>query len=160
MGALKSLGFKRSWNKYGAIEGLPLQLLIVVIVAGVALAIMLGWVFSIQSVNVIKSISADPDRIEITGSSIDQEAKKTLTIKVRVYDQNNNPLSNVVVSLNGAGVLSTHADDDDGTVDGMVTFSSVQAKVPIGQTTATIKVTAEKAGFPTKETSILVVRII
>ena len=52
-------------NASGGIEGMPLQLMITVIVAGLVLAVVLGWTLSIQSPAVIKSVSTDPASVNV-----------------------------------------------------------------------------------------------
>ena len=83
---------------------MPLQLMIAVIVAGIALAIVLGWVLSIQTPNVISRVEATPETVSITGAPTNQEATKTVTITVRAFDGKGNVIAGVVVSLNGAGL--------------------------------------------------------
>src|SRR2546428_11762854 len=74
-------------DERGAIEGMPLQLMIAVIVAGIALAIILGWVLSIQTPNAFFNDAATPETVNIQGVPLAQEATKTVTITVRAYDQ-------------------------------------------------------------------------
>src|SRR2546428_10870399 len=79
-------------DERGAIEGLPLQLMIAVIVAGIALAIILGWVLSIQTPNAISRVEATPETVSISGVPTNDKATKTVTITVRAFDQKGNPV--------------------------------------------------------------------
>ncbi|TLZ67242.1 MAG: hypothetical protein E6K16_01105 [Methanobacteriota archaeon] len=145
-------------DERGAIEGLPLQLMIAVIVAGIALAIILGWVLSIQTPNAIARVDATPETVNIQGVPLAQEATKTVTITVRAYDQKGNAIPGIVVSLRGAGVQTAGTDAGDGTSDNTATFLNVRVSVPANSLTAKIDVTVEASGFPTKTNQILVVR--
>jgi len=145
-------------DERAAIEGLPLQLMIAVIVAGIALAIILGWVLSIQTPNAISRVETTPETVSIEGAPATQEATKTVTITVRAFDQRGNLIPGIVVSLNGAGVSRAGTDAGDGTADGVVTFSSVQVRIPANSLTAKIDVTVEASGFPRGMDDILVVR--
>jgi len=128
---------------------MPLQLLILVIVAGVALAIILGWVLSVQPPSVIKTVSPNHTSIAITGGAPDGVAKKSLTFSVSVLDASDEPVRNVVVSLDGAvtGGSITKSDSDDGTVDGIVSFGSVEFRLQSGSSRGTVRVTAFRTGF-------------
>ena len=145
-------------DERGAIEGMPLQLMIAVIVAGIALAIILGWVLSIQTPNAIGRVDATPETVNIQGVPLAQEATKTVTITVRAYDQKGNAIPGIVVILRGAGLEKAGTDAGDGALDGTATFTNVQVRVPAHALTAKIGVTVEASGFPTKTDDILVVR--
>jgi hypothetical protein len=132
--------------------------MIAVIVAGIALAIILGWVLSIQTPNAISRVEATPETVSIEGAPTNVEATKTVTITVRAFDQRGNLISGIVVSLNGAGVARAGTDAGDGTADGAVTFSGVQVRIPANSLTAKVDVTVEASGFPRGTDDILVVR--
>ena len=147
-------------DERGAIEGLPLQLMIAVIVAGIALAIILGWVLSIQTPNAISRVEATPETVSISGVPTNDKATKTVTITVRAFDQKGNPVGGIIVSLAGAGVSEPRArqDADDGARDGTVTFSNLEVQVPASALTAKIDVSVEASGFPRASDDILIVR--
>jgi len=132
--------------------------MIAVIVAGIALAIILGWVLSIQTPNAIARVDATPETVNIQGVPLAQEATKTVTITVRAYDQKGNAIPGIVVALRGAGVQTAGTDAGDGTSDNTATFSNVRVSVPANSLTAKIDVTVDASGFPTKTNQILVVR--
>ncbi len=147
-------------DERAAIEGLPLQLMIAVIVAGIALAIILGWVLSIQMPNAISRVETTPETVSIQGVPTNELATKTVTITVRAFDQKGNPVGGIIVSLEGPGVNQPLArqDGDDGTRDGTVTFPNLQVRIPANSLTAKIDVTVEASGFPRGTDDILVVR--
>ncbi len=144
-------------DRSGAIEGLPLQLMIAVIVAGIALAIILGWVLSIQTPNAISKVEVDPESVSIGGFSMGETATKVVSFTVRAYDQKGNPIPGTAVSLQGAGASVVRLDGADGT-DGAVAFPNVEVRILPGQLTATVLVTVEVAGYPTETGQVLVVR--
>jgi hypothetical protein len=144
-------------DESGAIEGLPLQLMIAVIIAGIALAIILGWVLSIQTPSAIGRVDVTPDTVSINGTAPNREAVTTVTFTVRAYDQKGNAIPGIAVSLRGAGVSAVRLDETDG-IDGAVTFASVVVRIPASQLTAKIAVSVEASGFPSATDDIIVVR--
>jgi hypothetical protein len=137
-------------NDSGAIEGLPLQLLIMVIIAGVGIAIVIGWMsFSKTDVG---SVSADPNTIEVTKAG--GTANKTITITV--LDQNNKALKDATVKISGCGVDTIKKTG----TDGKATFD-ITATLPTGTNTGEITVEASYDstwGKTIKRTSIAVNR--
>lgn len=142
-------------DETGGIEGMPLQLMIVVIVAGLVLAVVLGWTLSIQGPSVIKSVSTDPASVNVGNVDIDRPASKTLTVKVTAYDAKNAPIPDTIMTLGGAvaGAIVRQAGGD-----GTATFSNVAVTLPPGVSVGELTVTIQKSGFPTKSWSIPVVR--
>lgn len=137
---------------------MPLQLMIAVIVAGIALAIILGWVLSIPSPNAISRVETTPDTVSIEGAPANEDASKTVTITIRAFDQKGNAIAGIVVILEGSGVHKARTDGADGASDGTVTFSNVKVTIPANVLTGKIDVTVEASGFPTGTADILVVR--
>lgn len=137
-------------DRFGGIEGMPLQLLIMVIVAGVALAIILGWVLSLPPPSVIRTVSLSHGSVPIPSSPLDLVAKKSVnTFTVTVYGADGAPVTGAVVTLEGAltaGRLS-RADGDDTKDDGMVSFSNLEFRLPPGASTGVVRVSVFKAGF-------------
>ena len=131
--------------------------MIAVIIAGLALAIVLGWVLSIQTPNAIARVEVSPDTVSITGSMPNQDATSSVTFVVRAFDQRGNPIPGVAVSLRGAGVSVVQLDAADG-ADGAVTIPDVVVRIPAYQLTAKIDVTVEASGYPDATDDILVVR--
>src|SRR2546427_1441782 len=89
-------------NEGGGIEGMPLQLMIMVIVAGLTLAVVLGWILSIQAPAVIKSVTTSPSTVYLGNVPEDQPATKVITLTVTAYDAKNAPLKEIAVALGGA----------------------------------------------------------
>jgi hypothetical protein len=135
---------KRSWNRDGAVEGLPLQLIIMVVIAGVALVIILAWLAPWKSKVDLDSVSAAP------GSVV---RDVTASVTVTAWDTKNNKLSGVVLVLDGCGVHQSATTDKNG----VATFSIKPTLAP-GTTSGEVVVTATYTGTMsiTKETLIIV----
>ena len=82
-------------NRKGGIEGLPLQLLIIIVIAGLGLGIMDGWMNGIS----------EPDRIDAIETSC-EKANGAYQITVRVTDQNGDGVEGADVILTGYGAYS------------------------------------------------------
>jgi len=146
-------------DESGGIEGMPLQLMIMVIVAGLVLAVVLGWTLSIQGPAVIKNVSTDPTSVDLGNTPEDLPATRTVPIRVTAFDAKNAPIKDAIVTIGGAVAKTlVRQDGEDGTVDGTVTFSSVTVSLPPGVSVGELTLTVQKAGFPTKSWSIPVVR--
>ena len=146
-------------DETGGIEGMPLHLMILVIVAGLTLAVVLGWTLSIQSPSVIKSVSTNPATVYLGNVADDAPASKSLTITVTAYDAKNAPIKDVVVTLGGAVAETQVAQDrDDGSLDGTATFPNVIVSLPPGVTVGEVTLTVQKAGYPSRAWTIPVVR--
>ena len=106
---------KLCWNgRKGSIEGLPLQLLIMIVIAAVGLGILLAWLNSvgnqkgIGTIAVYSSYAGGYDRIsavKVHGNP-DEEANDPDpdTLWIKVYDTTGNPLNGASVSLEGCNV--------------------------------------------------------
>ena len=147
-------------DERGAIEGLPLQLMIAVIVAGVALAIILGWVLSIPAPKAISRVETTPETVSIPDVPIGDAATATVTITIRAFDQKGNPLPGIVAILQGTGVseAQVRTDGADGATDGAATFLNLEVQIPAHSLTARIDVTVQASGFPSRTEDILIVR--
>ena len=146
-------------NEGGGIEGMPLQLMIMVIVAGLTLAVVLGWILSIQAPAVIKSVTTSPSTIYLGNVPEDQPATKVIALTVTAYDAKNAPLKEIAVALGGAVAGPRVATDrDDGAVDGTATFPNLAVTLPPGVSVGELSLTIQKAGYPSKTWTIPVVR--
>ncbi|MCL2318233.1 MAG: hypothetical protein FWC44_04200 [Methanomassiliicoccaceae archaeon] len=86
-------------NKKGSIEGLPLQLMIMIIIATIGTAILVGWMGNIDSPKSIGTVAVASGDIVLDGNSTTEGY-----IEVYVYDQDGNPLNGATVVLSGLGV--------------------------------------------------------
>ena len=129
-------------NRKGGIEGLPLQLMIIIMVATLGTAIIVGWMGNIEEPHSISRVEVDSGEIDLTG--INSAYSNNTTIRgtgniycpsedviISVYDQNGNPLSGATVVLSGLGVTDSNGNTAHGTTDdnGTVTFSDLKLRM-------------------------------
>ena len=105
---------KLNKNRKGSIEGLPLQLMIMIIIATMGTAILVGWMGSIDSPKSIGTVEVVSGDIVLNGSSTSDGV-----LEIYVADQNGNPLSGATVVLSGLGVTdrngkTAHLNTDSG----------------------------------------------
>ncbi|MFW6040206.1 MAG: carboxypeptidase-like regulatory domain-containing protein [Thermoplasmatota archaeon] len=121
-------------NKEAALEGLPLYLIILVVIAGISTAVIAGWMMSSQTTE-LGSIEVDSeDRIVSTNPG--------QSITVRAYDQSGNPLEGAVVTLEGCEVQE--AGQTDG--EGECTLRNINPNLPENENFGTIDVTVTYTG--------------
>ena len=108
-------------DRAGAVEGLPLQLIIMVAIAAIVLVIILGWLAPWQS-------KVDLDSLEVSPLTVTDETTVTLTITA--WDTKDNHLEGVVIEVTGCNVGPLVGTTDE---NGVVTFS-VTPDIPNGQT--------------------------
>ncbi len=108
-------------DRNGGIEGLPLQLLIIVLVAGVGSAIILGWMGGIEAPATIGSVHSSVEEIILDDDDGDGVfTSGGVEICVSVLDQDGDPVPGASVSLEGCSVLSSEGKrphlitDEDG----------------------------------------------
>lgn len=86
-------------NRRGGIEGLPLQLMIVILVATLGTGIILGWMGNIEGPRSIGSVDVTSDDIVLVNGSTSDGI-----IEVRVTDQDGEPIEGAAVVLSGLGI--------------------------------------------------------
>jgi len=146
-------------DESGGIEGMPLQLMILVIVAGLTLAVVLGWTLSIQGPSVIGGVSTTPATVELGAIPEDEVASRTISIQVSAFDGKNQPVRGIVVTIRGAvDKAYVVPDEADGAADGTATFSGVRVSLPPGVATGELALTIQKSGYPARTWSVPVVR--
>lgn len=136
-------------DKQGGIEGLPLQLMILILIAGIGSAVMIGWMSNLKSPMSISSVYTEPGQIELSdsdGNSVFENDNIDLTI--HVLDQNGNGIEGVVVVLDGCNIASSGGSTAYGTTDnaGIVTLSSLHAS-HVGGHLGFITISATKSGY-------------
>jgi hypothetical protein len=112
---------------------MPLQLIIMVVIAGIAIAIIVAWltVFS----------GADLAKIERTAPSTDV-TDATTSIAIKAWDTKGNPLSGASITMEGCGVVKAGTTGADGTY----TASGLNIEIPGGSNFCTITVTGRYTG--------------
>ena len=147
-------GLKRkALRKYkkGGIEGLPLQLMIIIMVATLGTAIIVGWMGNIEEPHSINKVEVESDSIDLSSSAVLKSSGSVYStnqdVIITVYDQNGNPLEGATVILTGLGVKdlynkTPHADTNG---DGMVIFKGL--KLRMTATIGYIDVEVSKPGY-------------
>lgn len=132
-------------NKKGGIEGLPLQLMIIIIIATLATSILVGWMGNIETPNSIGEVTVDSGEATVRTSNGSQYIDECVT--VTVLDQNGNPLADATVVLTGLGITDSEGRTAFSTTDsnGQATFDGLKLK--INGHVGFIDVLASKAGY-------------
>ena len=87
-------------DRRGGIEGLPLQLMIIILVATLGTAIIVGWMGNIETPHSIGDIDVSPNEIRATDGAVD-------TFTVTVTDQDGEHLGGAAVVLEGLNVKAS-----------------------------------------------------
>ena len=90
-------------DRRGSIEGLPLQLMIMIVIATMGTAILVGWMGSIDSPHTIGSVEVTSGDILLDGNFTD-----SAIVEIYVTDQDGNPLKGATVVLSGLGVSDSN----------------------------------------------------
>jgi hypothetical protein len=122
-------------SRKGALEGLPLYLIIMVIIAAVGIAILVGWMY------MVKKPELDHISIEVTDMTIGN----TYDFNITAYDVNSKTLEGVEIHLEGCGVDVKKLTDKNGQAQ-----FSVTPTLPTNVHTGEIKVTAQYTGTTMK----------
>jgi hypothetical protein len=133
----------------GGIEGLPLQLLIMVVVAGLGLTIIMGWMNSISAPHSIGEVFVNPSEITVYDDDNDGlYTREGLTITVTVTDQSGDRLEGATVVLDGANVMAKDGGQARGVTDtsGQVVLSNLKVE-QFGSKLTTIVVTIAKGDY-------------
>ena len=144
-------GRKRRFVKdtSAGIEGLPLQLLIMVVVAGLGLTIIVGWMNSIEAPHSIGEIIVMPGEIIVQDTDGDGIFTASgVMITVTVADQSGDRLEGATVMLQGANVMTSKGEVVRGVTNsrGQVAFSDLKVE-QFGSTLTTITVTVAKGDY-------------
>jgi hypothetical protein len=136
-------------DRSGGIEGLPLQLLIMVLIAGVGTAIILGWMGGLQGPITISAVHASVNEVLLEDE--DQDGIFTgedIEIIITVLDQNGDPIEGASVMLDGGGLLDSSGKHPHGVTDdqGKVALNGMSAS-HIGRSMSFVTVTAAKSGI-------------
>lgn len=130
----------------GALEGLPLYLIILVVIAGVSTAIVFGWMQSAESTEL--------DHIKVEASNGYVTSGSSNNIKITAYDRSDDQLSGATVTLQGCGVKEIGETDSDGKIE-----FSVSPSLPENEDFGEIKVTVKYSeDMTTEKTDIVPVK--
>jgi len=138
-------------DREGGIEGLPLQLMIMVVVAGLGTAILVGWMGGLSAPESISSVNVSPSEIIITDEDGDGNFEGSgVGLNIFVRDQNGDAISGASVVLDGCNVCNADGSLVYGTTDseGKVVFEDLCVG-RYGQGIGFITVTVAKGGLGT-----------
>lgn len=136
-------------DRSGGIEGLPLQLLIMVVVAGLGLTIIMGWMNSIAAPHSIGEILVSPSEILVYDDDGDGIYTRTgILMTVTVTDERGDRLEGATVLLEGANVRTASGEAVRGITDsqGQVLFTDLRVE-HFGARLTTITVTVAKGDY-------------
>jgi len=133
----------------GGIEGLPLQLLIMVVIAGLGLTIIMGWMNSISAPHSIGEIFVTPSEVFVHDQDNDGiYTTDGLMMTVTVTDQSGDRLEGAMVILEGANIHTKSGDAVRGVTNsrGQVLFADLVVE-QFGSKLTTITVTVAKGDY-------------
>jgi hypothetical protein len=136
-------------DRDGGIEGLPLQLLIMVVIAGLGLTVIMGWMGSISAPKAIGEVFVTPGQIVVYDDDLDGlYTNHDIIVSVTVTDQAGDRLEGATVLLEGANVRSAAGDPVRGVTDrqGQVVFTGVCVE-QFGSGLSLITVTVAKGDY-------------
>lgn len=141
-------------DRKGALEGLPLYLVILVLITGVATTIMMGWLSQPEN-KTIGDVLVTPDKIILTGSG--PYSNNHITLKVYVKDNDGNPVKGAVVTVKGMGIESSKGTTPSATTDndGIAQFKGLEIKNALND--GELSVSIQKAGYGKKLVTVPVV---
>jgi hypothetical protein len=150
---------KLSWDEKGALEGLPLYLIILVVITAIAIVIIMAWLGSIENPKVFKDPTADPQSINLIDDNADgYSSTETGTLTITVRDTSDDRISGATVTLSGCDVR--FAEGGTATMQtnksGEAAFTGLHMEVQEGSTSS-ITVKVQKSGYPDKQTTVPVV---
>jgi hypothetical protein len=134
-------------NRRGGIEGLPMELLIIIVVATIGVGILIGWMNDLQGQEpeTYGDISSDVTMVSVKDSMYTVNGDSTCAdtsfdMTVHVVNGKGDGIENAVVKLTGLGVTGSATYGQTGS-NGDITFKGLTVKtVPaeIGYITANI----------------------
>jgi hypothetical protein len=138
-------------DRDAGIEGLPLQLMIMVVVAGLGTAIILGWMGGLSAPNGIDAVYANPAELALSDGDHDGVYTKTgISITISVMDKSGDAVKGATVVLDGCNLVNSNGTQVHGTTDdlGKVTFTGLSAS-QTGRSVGFISVSVTKSGLGT-----------
>lgn len=133
------------------IEGLPLQLMIMVVIAGLGTAILLGWMGNLSAPNGIDAVFANPSELILNDDDNDGLYDASdLSITISVIDKQGDAVKGATVVLDGCNIRTSDGKQVHGVTDemGKVTFSSLTAS-QVGRSVGFLSVSVTKSGLGT-----------
>jgi hypothetical protein len=141
-------------NRGGGIEGLPLQLMIIILIATLGTAIILGWMGSLETPKSIGSVDIDSGDIVLEKTSGTERYTNSGYVRIYVTDQNGNGLAGATVVLSGCSVSTFDGRTVHGVTDsqGYIEFNNVHASLR-GAKIGFINVDVSMSGYGTNSSA-------
>lgn len=134
-------------NKKAGIEGMPLMIIIIVVIAVAVLGIVLGWIFlASDSDPMIKKITVDPETVKTN----------TMTVKVYVWDTEGDKVEGATISVSGCNVNTPPVKTAKVGGDTYATITLTGLSLSPGTQTGTLSLLAEKTGMGKKTLDVVV----
>ena len=146
-------------DKRGAIEGLPLYLLIIIIITAVSIGIVMGLLNMAKPPQALGAVSLSTPLISVRDDGSGTFRNDSVSLTVTVTDGSGNRLKDAVVTLSGDNIKRADGATPYARTDGNgeAKFANLRCSV-VGYGTNPITVTVEKAGFGKKVLDIPVVQ--
>jgi hypothetical protein len=138
-------------DQSGGIEGLPLQLMIMVLIAGIGSAVLLGWMGNLNAPESIGSVNSSPTELIVSDGNGDGMYKASnVDVTITVYDGKGDPINGATVILEGCGVARMDGTRAYGSTDsnGHIALDNLQLS-QTGKAVGFITVTVTKSGYGT-----------
>ena len=127
-------GIALSGNRKGGIEGLPMELLIIIVVAAVGVTLILGWFSGLgdQQPVTYGNVSSDVTMLSVKDSlyTVNGDtscADTDFDITVHVIDSKGDGIGDAVVKLSGLGIQGTSTFGQTGS-SGDITFRGLSLR--------------------------------
>jgi hypothetical protein len=138
-------------DRSGGIEGLPLQLMIMVLIAGIGSAVLLGWMGNLNAPDSIGSVTSSPtELVAHDGNGDGMYEASNVDITITVYDGKGDPVTGATVVLEGSGIARPDGARPYGTTDtnGHLDLNDLRLE-QTGKAVGFITVTVTKSGYGT-----------
>lgn len=138
-------------DRSAGIEGLPLQLMIMVVIAGLGTAILLGWMSGLSAPRSIDAVYSNPSELVLSDGDRDGVfTASSISMTITVLDQNGEPVTGATIVLDGCNIATASGKQVHGTTDasGKVLLSGLSAS-QTGRSVGFITVTVTKSGMGT-----------
>ncbi len=142
---------RKMFSEEGGMEGIPLQLIIVVVVGMAALGILIGWLALAGDTDpTLRRVATEPETIKVEGEG---RAVLEVDVLIYIYDSEGDEVDGAVVTFSGAVDEKIVEKVDSGDM------VKVKAALAPGSDTGTIEIKAEKGGgMGSCSTTVIVMR--
>jgi len=97
----KRIKKKLKWDERGALEGLPLYMIILVVITGIGIVIIVGWLTAFQKPMLDRLETVEPINREITTMA---DGSFSYVITVKAYSDKGKALEGVEITFSGPGI--------------------------------------------------------